>query len=118
MIKRSFLSFVLIFALLLFAFDRLAAHLHLPKEGSQQVVIYTTTWCPYCKALRNFLENYEISYTEHDTETSIQGIMGSWALRTRGVPVSVIGEQVVYGYDGEKLGWALEDAGYEIPQEF
>lgn len=118
MIKRSFLSFLLIFVLVLFAFDRAAAYIHLPKEGSEQVVIYTTTWCPYCKALRTLLDTYKIPYTEHDTETSISGVMGSWALRTRAVPVSVIGEQIVYGYDGEKISWALEDAGYEIPQEF
>ena len=109
------LLFLLLFAVVIFAIDRVAAHLYLPKQGSNKVVIYTTSWCPYCNALRITLNNYNIPFTEHDTEKSLQGILGFWALRGRGVPVSVIGEQVIYGYDGQAITDALVSAGYEIP---
>ena len=112
---KKLLVFLLIFAVILFATDRLAAHLYLPKEGSNAVVIYSTSWCPYCKAIRNTLNQYNIPFTEHDTEKSLQGILGFWALRGRGVPVSVIGEQVIHGYDGQIITDALVAAGYEIP---
>lgn len=106
---------LLLVALTLFAIDRVAAYLHVPKEGSTDIVIYTTHWCPYCKALRNTLVQYNIPFTEHDTEKSLQGILGFWALRARGVPVSVIGEEIIYGYDGQKITDALVNSGYEIP---
>ena len=106
------------FAVIIFATDRLAAHLYLPKKGSNEVVIYSTSWCPYCKALRNTLTQYEIPFTEHDTEKSLQGILGFWALRGRAVPVSVIGEQVIHGFDGQTITDALVSAGYEIPIEW
>ncbi len=115
--KKLLLS-LLMFAVILFATDRVIAHLYLPKEGSQDVVIYSTSWCPYCKTLRITLNNYQIPFTEHDTEKSIQGILGFWALRGRAVPISVIGEQVIYGYDGQIITEALVSAGYEIPVEW
>ena len=115
---RKLLIFLLIFVLLLFAVDRLAAHLHLPKEGATDVVIYTTQWCPYCRALRKTLTAYNVPFKEYDTEKSIQGILGFWALRARGVPVSVIGEEIIYGYDGQQITDALVNAGYEISIEW
>ena len=109
------LVILLLIALGLFAVDRVAAYLYLPKEGATEIVIYTTQWCPYCKALRNTLDQYDIPYSEHDTEKSVQGILGFWALRARGVPVSVIGEEIIYGYDGQKITDALVNSGHEIP---
>lgn len=115
---KKLLLFLLIFSILLFSLDRLAAHLHLPKENSTEVVIYTTQWCPYCRVLRNTLSDYNITFQEYDTEKSIQGFMGYWALRGKGVPISVIGEQVIHGYDGQTITDALVSAGYDIPAEW
>lgn len=109
------LVILLFVALTLFAVDRVAAYLYVPKSGATKIVIYTTQWCPYCKALRNTLNQYNIPFTEHDTEKSIHGVLGFWALRGRGVPVSVIGEEIIYGYDGQKITDALISSGYEIP---
>tara|TARA_R110002096_G_scaffold135780_1_gene287857 strand:- start:1531 stop:1899 length:369 start_codon:yes stop_codon:yes gene_type:complete len=115
---KKLLLIILIVIAILFTLDRLAAHMHLPKQGSTEVVIYTTEWCPYCEALRNTLIEYEIPFTEHDTEKSIQGVIGFWALRAHGVPVSVIGEAVIHGYDGQVITDALVGAGYEIPSQW
>lgn len=116
MIKLLFI--LLVVALILFSMDRLAAHLHQPKQGSTDVIIYSTEWCPYCKVLRNTLNQYKIPYVEYDTEQSIRGFTGYWALRGRGVPLSVIGEAVIHGYDGQVITDALVDAGYDIPLEW
>ncbi|MFK7795102.1 MAG: glutaredoxin domain-containing protein [Gammaproteobacteria bacterium] len=115
--KKLFLV-ILISIAILFSVERLAAHLHLPKQGSTAVVIYTTEWCPYCTALKSTLNQYRIPFTEHDTEKSIQGIAGYWALSAHGVPVSVIGEEVIHGYDGQIITDALVGAGYDIPPEW
>ena len=115
---KKLLIIILLFVLSLFALDRVAAHLYLPKEGATDIVIYTTQWCPYCKALRNTLNQYDIPYKEHDTEKSIQGILGFWALRARGVPVSVIGEEIIYGYDGQQITDALVNSGYAISADW
>lgn len=105
-------------ALLIFTFDRIAIYLYQPQKGNREVIIYTTQWCPYCSALRKTLQANNIPFTEHDVEQSIQGIIGYWALRARGVPTSVIGETIIYGYDGQQITDALVSSGYQITTEW
>lgn len=104
-------------ALLLVGLDRFAALMHRPDEDSTAVVIYTTAWCPYCARLRSALATSDIPFTEHDVEKSLTGQMGYWTLRGRGVPVSVIGAEVVYGYDLPRLARALNALGHDFLPE-
>lgn len=115
---KKLLFILLITVIVLFSVDRLAAHLYEPKENSHTVVIYTTQWCPYCVALRGTLNQYHIPFTERDTEKSLHGLAGYWVLRGKGVPVSVIGSEVIHGYDGQVITDALVSAGYAIPAEW
>lgn len=50
---------------------------------------------------------------EYDVEKTLQGQLGYWALRGRGVPVLVIGSKIVYGYRVEEIQKALRDLGYQ-----
>lgn len=110
--RRGLLVFALSLALALLAVDRYAAYLHRPAEDATRVVIYTTTWCPYCKKLREDLAASKVPHTEYDVEKSMQGALGMWALHGRGVPVSAIGSKVVYGYRVDQIAPALATLGY------
>ena len=99
-------------AIVLLGLDRYAAFAHRPGADSRAVVIYTTAWCPYCAKLRASLTASGIPYVEHDVEKSLQGQLGFWALRGRGVPVSAIGPKVIYGYDVARIAVALQELGY------
>jgi glutaredoxin len=101
-------------ALLLLGLDRYAAFVHRPGPESTAVVIYTTAWCPYCASLRASLTASNISFVEHDVETSLQGQLGFWTLRGRGVPVSAVGPEIVHGYDVARLAAALQRLGYSF----
>lgn len=111
-LHRFLLSFGLSFALLLFGVDRYAAYAHRPGPTSTEVTIYTTVWCGYCKRLRQDLQASKIPYAEYDVEKSMQGLLGMWALRARGVPVSVIGPQIVHGYQLPAIETALAALGH------
>ncbi|WP_435299514.1 mycoredoxin [Timonella sp. A28] len=39
---------------------------HIPQPGS--IVMYSTTWCGYCRTLKNQLDRESISYTEINVE--------------------------------------------------
>lgn len=102
--------------LILLALDRGSAYFHIPSAQSTDITIYTTDWCPYCKSLRIHLNKHEIPFKEYDSEKSIAGITGMWSLRARGVPVSVIGPEVVYGYDVDTINQSLITLGYsQVP---
>jgi len=110
--RKGLLVFALSLAIALLAIDRYAAYMHRPAKNATQVVIYTTTWCPYCKQLREDLAASKVPYVEYDVEKSLQGQLGMWALRGRGVPVSAVGSQVVYGYRVDQIADGLRNLGY------
>ena len=112
--RRLALYLALMLALILLGLDRSAAWLHRPAADSTDIVIYTTTWCGYCTALRAHLDAHAIPYTDHDIESSLQGSMGFWSLRGRGVPVSVIGPDIVQGFDLERINTALAGLGHPV----
>ena len=114
--RPRFIHFVIALLLALLIMDRGAAYLYAPQAGSKEVILYTTTWCPYCESLRLTFKAYGIPYIERDIENSLSGLLGFWALHARGVPVSVVGEQAVYGYDLEKIDKALGKLGYTIKE--
>lgn len=101
-------------ALLLFALDRYAALVHRPDAQSTRIAIYTTAWCPYCARLRAALTASGIDFREYDVEQSLSGQLGFWALRARGVPVSVVGPEIIYGYDIARLDQALRRLGHRF----
>lgn len=110
--RRTLLIAAACLALLLLGLDRYAAFAHRPGADSRTVVIYTTAWCPYCARLRASLVASGIPYVEHDVEKSLNGQLGFWTLRARGVPVSAIGPTVIFGYDVARITPALRDLGY------
>jgi glutaredoxin len=113
LIRRTLLGIALFLALVLLGLDRYAAMVHRPSKTSTRVVIYTTKQCPYCEKLRRDLAASAIPYTEYDVEKTLQGQLGFWALSGRGVPVSVIGPTIVYGYRVQEIQEALKDLGYQ-----
>jgi glutaredoxin len=113
--RPRFIHFVIALLLALLIVERGAAWLFIPKAGSRDIILYTTTWCPYCESLRAHLKAYNIPFQERDVEKSMAGAAGWFALgHGRGVPLSVIGEEVVYGYDMDKINRALRKLGHFI----
>jgi len=110
--RRALLIVAAGLTIVLLGLDRYAAFAHYPGADSTAVVIYTTAWCPYCAKLRTSLAASDIPYVEHDVEKSLQGQLGFWTLRGRGVPVSAIGPKIIYGYDVARIAFALRDLGY------
>ncbi|MCP4769593.1 MAG: glutaredoxin family protein [Gammaproteobacteria bacterium] len=71
------------------------------SNGAKTVVMYSTSWCGYCKkAARHFRKN-SIPFTEHDIELSVKAAREYKKLNGRGVPVILIGEQRMNGFSAE-----------------
>lgn len=109
--RASLLGIALFLALVLLGLDRYTAYAHRPDADSTRIVLYTAAWCGYCERLRQDLRASGIAFTERDVEKSLDGALGMWALRGRGVPVSAIGPQVVHGYQVAKIEAALRALG-------
>lgn len=69
------------------------------EYATKDVVIYTTTWCGVCKSAKSFFEQQGIAYNEYDIEKSAQGKRDYKRMRGRGVPIILVGDQRMNGFD-------------------
>lgn len=72
------------------------------------VTLYATEWCGYCAATRELFDKNGIAYTELDVEKSTAGYEGHKKLNGNGVPLIVIGDEVIRGYNEEKIRMNLQ----------
>ncbi|XKT75135.1 MAG: glutaredoxin family protein [Patescibacteria group bacterium UBA2103] len=70
----------------------------------KQVTIYSTPTCHFCQTSKEFFKENGVEYTEHDVsvdqEKRAEMIEKSGQM---GVPVIFIGEEMVIGYDEDRL---------------
>lgn len=84
------------------------------QTGESGIVMLGAEWCGYCQRLKAALDTAKVSYTELDVEDGGPGYDAFVALGGRGVPVTVIGQDVVYGYDTGRLGTLLSERGHTV----
>lgn len=75
---------------------------------NKEVVIYSTPTCHFCELTKDFLKEKGIEYTDHnvaeDLEKRQEMIEKSGQM---GVPVVFVGDEMLVGFDEDKLSQAL-----------
>ncbi|HSX59602.1 MAG TPA: glutaredoxin domain-containing protein [Tahibacter sp.] len=84
------------------------------QTGENGIVMLGAEWCGYCRKLKAALDAAEVPYTEMDVEDGGAGHDAFVALGGRGVPVTVIGQDVVYGYNTGRLDELLSARGHSV----
>ncbi|HWB57917.1 MAG TPA: glutaredoxin domain-containing protein [Chthoniobacteraceae bacterium] len=79
------------------------------KAAKPQVVVYTTSECPYCKLAKNYLAQRGVDYKEVNVEQSPEGQAEFQRLGGNGVPLILIGETRINGYNEQALAAALQN---------
>lgn len=76
---------------------------------AKEVKVYTTPICPYCMTLKKFLKDNNIEFEEIDALASeeIQNLIMEKTGKMS-VPVIVVGDEWVHGFDREKLNELLD----------
>ncbi len=78
------------------------------------VIIYSTTWCAFCKTEKQYLEHLGVPFVEKDIEAdeaALNELMEKNGGRTSGVPVTDIDGTLVLGFDRPKIDAALKEKG-------
>ena len=73
------------------------------SSGQPEVVLYATSWCGYCKMAREFFAANGIHYIEQDIEQSSVALQQHKKLGGNGVPLIVVGDDVVKGWNEQSL---------------
>lgn len=72
------------------------------------VTIFTSPTCPHCKTAKEYLANKGIEYTERDVKADKDARKELMEKGIMGVPVLVIEEEYIVGFDKNKIDIALE----------
>lgn len=69
-----------------------------------QVTIYSTPVCHFCHAAKEFFKENNVAYTEYDVASDIEKRTEMVEMTGQmGVPVIRIGDDVVIGFDEDKV---------------
>jgi len=82
------------------------------KTAKAPVKMLATAWCGYCARARAYLNSRGIPFEELDVEKSAQGKQEYRALKGRGVPIILVGDQRMNGYDQGRLETMLRAGGH------
>lgn len=79
------------------------------------VVLFATSWCGYCAKTRKLLADNGVDYFEYDIEKSAEGNEKFRLLNGRGVPLLVVGDEVIRGFRPVVIERALDALQREVP---
>lgn len=69
----------------------------------KQVIVYSSSTCPYCTMVKNFFDSKGINYIEKNVSTDTTARKELMGMGHMGVPVSIIDGTEVVGFDKQKL---------------
>lgn len=76
----------------------------------EPVILYSTSWCGYCKMMEQYLKDKGVDFVEKDIEAdpeAQQELMKKINNDFRGVPVTDVNGTIVLGFDRAAVDHAL-----------
>ncbi|MFT4823689.1 MAG: glutaredoxin [Halioglobus sp.] len=68
------------------------------ENGNKKVVMYSASWCGYCRKARNYFNAQGIAFTELDIERNSRAKKEYDSMGGRGVPVILVGKKRMNGF--------------------
>ena len=72
----------------------------------ESVILFSTSWCPYCKKAREYLNRNQIEFVEFDVEEDRKARHVYDRLNSDGVPVLLVKGKYVDGFDTDRFAQA------------
>ena len=77
-----------------------------------RVTVYSTQNCPYCRMAKAFLEKYGVPFESIDVGADVDAARKMIELSgQRGVPVITVDDEVIVGFDAQRLNELFGEAG-------
>ena len=73
------------------------------RKKSKTVIMYSTSWCKYCKKAARHFRQKKIPFKEYDIEKSATAARQYKKLKGRGVPLILIGNQRMQGFSARSF---------------
>ncbi len=73
------------------------------KQTREQVVMYSTEWCGYCRKARNYFSERKINFVEYDIEKDASANAQFKKAGGRGVPLILVGDKKMSGFSEQRF---------------
>jgi glutaredoxin 3 len=73
-----------------------------------RVTLYSTSQCSHCRQLKKLLQQHHVAHAEFDVQKSTRAMKEFQRLGARGVPVLLVGESRVDGFQPKKIEQLLK----------
>lgn len=73
----------------------------------EKVIVYSSSTCPYCDAVKKFLKEKNVEFEERNVTTSSEARNELIAKGYRGVPVIIAGGEEIIGFDQARISSVL-----------
>jgi glutaredoxin-like YruB-family protein len=80
------------------------------KAGSASITMYSTSWCPHCKRAKAYFAQKGVGFREVDIEASDAARREFEEYGGRGVPLIIVGERRMRGFDAGAMDRLLASA--------
>jgi len=81
-------------------------------QNDSKVILYSTTWCAFCKTEEQYLQRLGVEYVKKDVEedkAAYEELMQKNGGAFQGVPITDIGGELVLGFDRSKIDTLLKE---------
>ncbi|HEY3297174.1 MAG TPA: glutaredoxin family protein [Armatimonadota bacterium] len=76
--------------------------------ADKEVKVYSTPTCPWCRKVKEYLEGKNVKFTEYNVAVDRDKLKEMVDLSAqRGVPVVIVGTEVIVGFNQAKIDEAL-----------
>ena len=107
------IAFIAVFAAIILSWGKIHTFITAPPDFAElhdeNVILYATSWCANCAKTRKLLKAQNIPYFEYDVDNSSEGQRQFKQLHGNGVPVILIKNTVVRGYNSNAILAAVEN---------
>lgn len=77
-------------------------------SSMKTVTIYSTPTCHFCNMTKEFLREHGVAYTEHNVAQDLEKRQEMFQRSGQmGVPVIFVGDELIIGFDQERLETSL-----------
>jgi glutaredoxin 3 len=73
----------------------------------KKVILYSRSGCPHCDDIKEFLSEHKVEYEEKDVMNDPEARNDLIKMGANGVPVLKVDDNVIVGFDEEKIKEAL-----------
>jgi glutaredoxin len=84
------------------------------KNKQPRITLYSTPSCTHCRQLKQWLQQHRVRFVEMDVQRNARAFKDFTRHGGRSVPLLLVGEHSINGFDPKKLPAQLRKAGVSL----